>query len=1066
MTTIHPAFALCSVLLFAAPSPAQDESVRFHLYTLRGEDFFDYTGHAAAFLGDLDGDGMDEFAVTSPSAYQDGAGSVVVRRGATGKVLYEATGNDPADAVADRYGFSLAVLDDLDGDGAPEFAVGAPWDDDGASQSGVVHVHSGATGERMALLAGAVLEGELGWAVTGLGDLNGDGYGDFAAGAPEAGQVRAFSGEWVAQTWLGGTPVSAPVLWFLDGGWSLGSSLAGVGDVSGDGVEDLAVGEPWATGVAGEYAGAIHLVDGASGLLLTSWEGGAAGDELGRSLARSGDLTGDGEPELLAGVPGHDGFAADAGRVFVYTSVGLEAAAIGGATPPPTQFVFDGLGAGDRFGFAVAAGDIDGDGTPDPIATAIAGGVGGDVGSVRVFSGQTGAQLVHLEGEDVGGRTGWSIRSGGDANGDGFEDLLLGSPREGELSQGALRVFSGAGLSLTSDTHLMSVDTGGTAQLTLDGGVGSAGFAYLVLGTTSGTSPGVPLPNFLWPLNVDAYTTYTLSPHGELKQFFGILDGAGRGNAQIVLPGGLSPALIGFQYHYAWLGIDLAMLLDPLVSASNPVPLGFFQDDCSLASGGADCNGNGILDDCDIADGTSLDCNGNGIPDECDISSGTSLDLEGDGLPDECQRIVYVDIDAIPGGDGTSWATAYASLSVATGLSKPYDQLWVAEGRYPHQGEGDAYQLKARVSWYGGFAGFETDLSQRDWVNNETILDGDVNGDDLPGFQNYLDNARTVVNAGYTVGPDSIVDGFTVRGGNADEVAGCTLWAVYSPVCQAGGIYTLGNPRFRNLIVKDNFAGYQGGAVFTDRDPTFVNCVFEGNNAISGGAVYTDIGGAPEFHNCSFIGNSALEGGAVFSLGASSDGPRYANCVFAGNTALATGGAMHAIDVAPEILNSTFWANQSFDQGGGYFGQGTADAGFYNSILWGNTALAASGEAAQTTGTPATFSRSIVEGWTGTLPGTGTNGNDPLFVDPLGLDLIAGTADDDLRLQSGSPAIDSGNDTLLPADTLDVDGDLDLVEVLPTDRAGNPREVNDPFAPDSGAGVAPIVDRGAFERVP
>ncbi|MCG3128930.1 MAG: hypothetical protein CHACPFDD_03826 [Phycisphaerae bacterium] len=60
-------------------------------------------------------------------------------------------------------------------------------------------------------------------------------------------------------------------------------------------------------------------------------------------------------------------------------------------------------------------------------------------------------------------------------------------------------------------------------------------------------------------------------------------------------------------------------------------------DECDLANGTSqDCNGNGIPDSCDIANGTSADCNGNGVPDDCDISSGTSQDCNGNGIPDSC----------------------------------------------------------------------------------------------------------------------------------------------------------------------------------------------------------------------------------------------------------------------------------------------------------------------------------------------------------------------------------------------------------------------------------------------
>jgi len=114
--------------------------------------------------------------------------------------------------------------------------------------------------------------------------------------------------------------------------------------------------------------------------------------------------------------------------------------------------------------------------------------------------------------------------------------------------------------------------------------------------------------------------------------------------------------------------------------------------------------------------------------------------------------VIYVDADAA-GGDGTSWGTAYKYLQDA--LYKPPtggDQIWVAEGTYkPDQGGGQTpgsrtatFQLINGVAIYGGFAGIETTLEQRDWTSNVTILSGDLNGDDV-GFTNNGENSYHVV---------------------------------------------------------------------------------------------------------------------------------------------------------------------------------------------------------------------------------------------------------------------------------------------------------------------------------
>jgi len=103
-------------------------------------------------------------------------------------------------------------------------------------------------------------------------------------------------------------------------------------------------------------------------------------------------------------------------------------------------------------------------------------------------------------------------------------------------------------------------------------------------------------------------------------------------------------------------------------------------------------------------------------------------------------------------------------------------------------------------------------------------------------------------------------------------------------------------------------------------------------------------------------------------------------------------------------------------------------------------------------------------GWTG--GGTGNIDADPLFVDADGPDDIPGTEDDDLRLLPGSPCIDAGDNTAVPADTADLDGDGDTTEPVPLDLDGNPRIMDDPSTVDTGNGTPPIVDMGACEYAP
>ncbi|RMH01401.1 MAG: hypothetical protein D6702_11580 [Planctomycetota bacterium] len=153
---------------------------------------------------------------------------------------------------------------------------------------------------------------EFGRALAGAGDVDGDGVPDAAAGAPQTlaggtGWVRALSGVDGATLWtVTGTGAYE----------EFGRALAGAGDVDGDGDPDLAVGSAQA-GV-GLRAGSVRVYDGTTGAHVLSLHGGVPGDQVGWSVAGVGDLDFDGRAEIATGLPYADSHGADAGRVLVF----------------------------------------------------------------------------------------------------------------------------------------------------------------------------------------------------------------------------------------------------------------------------------------------------------------------------------------------------------------------------------------------------------------------------------------------------------------------------------------------------------------------------------------------------------------------------------------------------------------------------------------------------------------------------------------------------------------------------------------------------------------------------
>jgi hypothetical protein len=138
------------------------------------------------------------------------------------------------------------------------------------------------------------------------------------------------------------------------------------------------------------------------------------------------------------------------------------------------------------------------------------------------------------------------------------------------------------------------------------------------------------------------------------------------------------------------------------------------------------------------------------------------------------------------GGDdnnnGLSWATAFASLQKALNVAVAKDTIWMAKGTYlpviDRNGDASAararnrtFKMKDSVQIYGGFAGNEPasyDISLRDFVTNETILSGDLNGNDGPNFTNISDNVYNVVGVTGSVSDFTVLDGVTITGGYAN----------------------------------------------------------------------------------------------------------------------------------------------------------------------------------------------------------------------------------------------------------------------------------------------------------
>lgn len=326
---------------------------------LKGELTGDRFGHALESIGDVNGDGRPELLVGAPlhDAFLGiDRGAAYVFDGATGSQLAKLFGNG-----ADHYfGWSLTALPDVNLDGITDFAVGSPREPvSGNSLAGTVRIYSGATRALYRQHSGAAAGDRFGWSIDGSADVNGDGRGELIVGAPYADAAGIFDSGRAYR--ISGIPSGSAVLTTYSGGTSagwLGFTVAAVPDTNGDGVWEVALGEPNVSigGVVG--SGRIRVFSGTNGAVLLTLAG-AQNDSYGWVMSAMKDFDGDGRGDVLVGSP----FAEYSG----WTNAGLAHVYSGASGALLTTMT--GYYEGETFGDSIAdAGDINGDGFHDVIA--------------------------------------------------------------------------------------------------------------------------------------------------------------------------------------------------------------------------------------------------------------------------------------------------------------------------------------------------------------------------------------------------------------------------------------------------------------------------------------------------------------------------------------------------------------------------------------------------------------------------------------------------------------------------------------------------------------------------
>ena len=325
--------------------------------------------------------------------------------------------------------------------------------------------------------------------------------------------------------------------------------------------------------------------------------------------------------------------------------------------------------------------------------------------------------------------------------------------------------------------------------------------------------------------------------------------------------------------------------------------------------------------------------------------------LAGMGSISFAQTIIYVDADATGGNNGTSWADAYIylqeALADANSAEKPVE-IRVAQGTYkPNEGllaipefdwKTTTFRLINGVTMKGGYAGIgKSDPNVRDTNLYETILSGDLDGNDSMNIWLLeLDNCYHVTTASGT-DPNAALDGFTITGGQgplggamfndagSPTITNCTFSR--NDAHTGGAMYNINgsNPTLIGCVFSENTVSFNelpgsGGGMYNhNSNPVLINCSFSGNVAI-----WQGVGGGmanyesnPVLINCVFVANSVEKndsepisgGGAIFN---DQSNPTLINCIFSANSAInSTGGGVNSIRSITTFINCTFAANRA-----------------------------------------------------------------------------------------------------------------------------------------------------------